>query len=61
MSNATSTLRSLGIAARLMLILTVVLGVLYPLFVTGVGQLTLVPGLTARWCATARGRWSDRR
>jgi K+-transporting ATPase ATPase C chain len=34
-----STVRALGIAARLTLILTVVLGVLYPLLVTGVGQL----------------------
>ncbi len=34
-----STARTVGIAARLMLVFTVVLGLLYPLFVTGVGQL----------------------
>ena len=38
MSRSVSTIRTLGIAARLMLIFTVVLGLLYPLLVTGVGQ-----------------------
>lgn len=38
MSRSVSTIRTLGIAARLMLIFTVVLGLLYPLFVTGVGH-----------------------
>lgn len=41
MTRLDSTLRTLGIAARLTLTLTVVLGVLYPLLITGVGQLAL--------------------
>ena len=41
MSRPVSTIRTLGIAARLMLVLTVVLGVLYPLLVAGVGHLVL--------------------
>jgi potassium-transporting ATPase KdpC subunit len=41
MSRLASTFRSLGIAARLMVILTVILGVGYPLVVTGVGRLGL--------------------
>ncbi len=38
MSRPDSTIRTLGTAARLMLVFTVVLGLLYPLLVTGVGQ-----------------------
>ena len=41
MTRPDSTLRTLAIAARLLLVLTVVLGVLYPLLITGVGRLAL--------------------
>ncbi len=41
MTKLQSTTRTFGTAARIMLVLTVVLGVLYPLLITGVGQLLL--------------------
>ncbi len=41
MTKLQSTARTFGTAARIMLVLTVVLGVLYPLLITGVGQLLL--------------------
>lgn len=41
MSSPRSTLRTAGVAVRSMLVLTAVLGVGYPLLVTGVGQLAL--------------------
>ncbi|MBI2243154.1 MAG: potassium-transporting ATPase subunit KdpC [Nocardioides sp.] len=41
MTRLDPTLRTLAIAARVLLVLTVVLGVLYPLLITGVGRLAL--------------------
>ena len=43
MSSSRSTLRQFGVALRAMLVFTVLLGLLYPLLITGIGQLVF-PG-----------------
>lgn len=41
MSNLRTTLRSTGVAVRAVLVMTLLLGVVYPLVVTGIGQVAL--------------------